>query len=289
MNALNTALTNMRRSPYQTLVALLIVSITFFVGYSFSLFIYGTEQILRYFETRPQAIAFFEIDAPEEQVRQAEETMRSKPYVTQVEIISKDDALTIYQENNQGDPLLLELVTADILPASIEVSGTDLAALNKIRDDLEELPSIDDVAFQQDIIESLSAATTKIRLFGVGSISILGFTSLLIIAVVTSLKIANKRRAIQIMRIIGATSWYIKAPFLLEGILYGVFGSLIGWSIMYGGLLYLTPWMKDFLGTVPLLPLPGEVLAIQVGAGTLFGMLLGALASTAAVQRVMRV
>jgi cell division transport system permease protein len=90
------------------------------------------------------------------------------------------------------------------------------------------------------------------------------------------------------MRIIGATRWYIRMPFLTEGMLYGLIGSLIGWGAMCVCLLYLTPWLTEFLGGIQLLPVPWEVLGIQLGIGTVAGMVLGAFAGTVAVSRMIK-
>lgn len=288
MRHVSTALTNIRRSPYQTLAVILLVSITFFVGYVFSLFLYSAENILRYFERTPQVIAYFQLDAPNDAIKTLETTMQSKDYVGNVVIINKERALEIYREDNKDDPLLLELVTADILPASIEVSGKDAASLPRIKEDLEQAEGIDEVVYQQDVIEQLQAWTRSIRSIGLGSVVVLALTSLLLIIIVTGLKVANRRRAIQIMRIIGASKWYIRAPFVYEGIMYGIVGSLIGWAGMYLGLMYTTPWLQEFLGTVPLFPLQPEFFAIQVGGGTAIGIVLGALASSFATQRLMK-
>lgn len=288
MKNVSAALTNIRRSPYQTLAVMLLVSITFFVGYVFSLFLYSTEQILRYFETRPQITAFFNIDTDSTTIEQLQQTMEAKSYVSKVTVISKEKALEIYQEDNKKDPLLLELVTADILPASIEVSGKDASDLPKIKEDLEGATGIDEVVYQQDVIEQLQSWTKSIRYIGVGSVVVLSLTSLLLIIIVTGLKVVSKRRTIQIMRIIGASSWYVRAPFIYEGMIYGLFGSVIGWGGMYLGLLYATPWLQNFLGSVPLFPLPLQFYAIQAGIGTSVGLLLGALASSFATSRMMR-
>lgn len=288
MSHVSTALTNIRRSPYQTLAVVLLVSITFFVGYVFSLFLYSAENILRHFERTPQVIAYFQLDAPDDAIKTLETTMQSKDYVGNVVIINKERALEIYREDNKDDPLLLELVTADILPASIEVSGEDAASLPRIKEDLENAEGIDEVVYQQDVIDQLQAWTRSIRSIGLGSVVVLALTSLLLIIIVTGLKVANRRRAIQIMRIIGASKWYIRAPFVYEGIIYGIVGSLIGWAGMYLGLMYATPWLQEFLGTIPLFPLQPEFFAIQVGGGTAIGIVLGALASSFATQRLMK-
>lgn len=288
MKHLRSAFTAIRRSPYQAIAAILILSITFFVGYTFATFLYSSNQILTYFETRPQITAFFKLDATDTQVKQLATTMNGKSYVSKVTVISKDQALQIYREDNKKDPLLLELVTADILPASIEVQGKDATALNSIKSDLQKASGVDEVVYQQDVIDGLQKWTKSLRYIGLAGVGILVFTSFMIIVIISGMKVALKKRAILIMRLLGASRWYVEAPFIYEGMIYGLVGSTIGWSMMYIGVLYLTPWLVNFLGPVPLLPFKPELLAMQVGAGSLIGIILGALASSFAVKRMMR-
>lgn len=288
MNSLATALVQIRRSPYQSMAAVLVLSITFFVGYSFSLFAFGIQQVLTHFETQPQVIAFFQLDATDQQIAATKSEVEQKEYVEQITIIDKNQALEIYQQSNQDDPLLLELVSADILPASIEVSGVNVESLPQIRSDLEQLDSIDEVVLQESIVDSLKVWTKSVRLIGLGSVLILSLTSLLIIMVITGMKISAKRNAINIMHIIGASRWYIKSPYLIEGAIYSLAGSILGWLAMYTGLLYLTPWLQQFVNMVPLLPVPWAFLGIQFGVGSSLGLLLSVLASGFAVSRVLR-
>lgn len=288
MSSFSTALTAMRRSPYQTMAAITMMTLTCFVAYAFSLFVVGTEKILQYFETRPQVIAFFELDAPASAIDSLAAYMKAKPYVQDVSLVTKQQALDMYKLDNKDDPLLLELVTADILPASIEVSGKSGTDLDKIKTDLEKGTNVDDVVFQKDVIDSLNVWTRSVRLIGIGSVVLLGLTSFLIIMVIIGIKITAKKQAINIMRIIGATRWYIKSPFMVEGVLYGLTGSLVGWTAMFGCLLYLTPWLQNFLGSVPLFPIPPSILAMQLGAGTLIAMVVGCFAAMMASQRLIK-
>lgn len=288
MTKLQDALVAIRRSPYQSVLALLVITVTFFVGYVFSLFVLGTDTVLNFFETRPQVIAFFEIETANNEVDQAAETMRSKSYVTEVNIVSKEQALEFYKQDHKDNPLLLELVTADILPASIEVSGKDVTSLSLIQEDLTELKGVDDVVYQKDIIENIQQWTTAVRSGGLIVTSILGLVSFLVIVTLMSMKISAKRNAISVMKIIGATNWYISGPFVMEGALYGVMGSLLGWGIMYGILLYATPWLQSFLGVIVSFPLPVTFFAYQLGIGTLVAVMLGAGASLMTARRMMK-
>lgn len=288
MNPLSTALTNIRRSPFQSLTAVVIISLTLFVAYTFSLMVLGTQEILQYFETRPQVIGFFELGTANDKINQVSQQIQQKTYVEQVKIVSQEEALAIYREENRDDPLLLELVTADILPASIEVSAAEISALAQVKSDLDALPQIEEVVFQQDIVDSLSSWTTSVRYIGLAVVGVLAVTSFLIITALISMKVTQRKRAIQIMKFLGAKPWFIKAPFFFEGVIYGLVGSLVGWGGMYAALLYLTPWLQEFLGNITLLPVPLGIFALQIGAGSVLAMLLGSLAGVSAVQRMMR-
>lgn len=288
MNPFSTALTNIRRSPFQSLTAIVIIAVTLFMAYSFSLMMVGTQQILSYFETRPQVIGFFELGTSADSINTVSQEMTQKEYVTEVSLISQEEALANYRAENKDDPLLLELVTADILPASIEVSATEISSLVQIKNDLEKLSSIEEVIFQQDIIDSLTSWTASVRYLGLSIITVLGVTSFLIITALIGMKVTHRKPAIRIMKFLGASNWFIKAPFFFEGIIYGFLGSLLGWGMMYAILLYLTPWLKEFLGAITLLPVPVELFAIQLGSGTLLAMLLGGFAGSSAVKRMMK-
>lgn len=288
MNALNSALTTIRRSPYQALVSILMVSVTFFVAYVFSFFVSGADQVLSYFETQPQIIAFFELETPDSSITALSEKMESQWYVDSVKVVDQEEALRIYQEDNKNDPLLLELVTADILPASIEVAATDLDSLLLVKEELEKAPDIEDVVYQEDIVETLSSWTQSVRLIGIAAIITLATISFLIIMIVIAMKAAHKRGTIKIMRFIGATTGYIKFPFVIEGMMYGMVGSLIGFGSTMATLMYASPWISEFLGDVSVFPIPTEFLAAQVGIGTLAGMFLGGFAGLVAVQRLIK-
>ncbi len=288
MNPLSTALTNIRRSPIQSLTAVVIVTVTMFVAYTFSLLVLGTQEILQYFETRPQVIGFFELETPLSEIQSLKSEMENKVYVNQTKVITQEEALATYRETNQDDPLLLELVTADILPASLEVSADQVEDLAKIRNDLESEPNIEEVVFQQDIIEQLTNWTRSVRYIGLAAVAVLAITSFLIMTALISMKVAQRKQAIRIMKLIGANNWFIKAPFFFEGAIYGLSGSLIGWGGMYASLLYLTPWLKDFLGNITLFPVSAEVFALQLGLGTVIAMILGSFAGTTAAQRILK-
>ena len=90
------------------------------------------------------------------------------------------------------------------------------------------------------------------------------------------------------MRLLGATKWYVKRPFMLEGMIYGLLGALIGWGVIIGVLLYITPWVQNFLTEIPLFPIPLDFFAIQLGVRLLAGLFLGGFAGQVAAERLIK-
>jgi len=275
-----------RRTPYQALAAIALLSITFFVGYAFSFLLLGFNKILQYFETRPQVIAFFKQTVTDDEIVKIGSSMKAFKYVSSVKIVTKNEALDFYKEDNKKDPLSLELVTSNMLPASIEVGAVDVASLEQIQQDLQKYNAeIDEIVYHKDIIDMIVRWTNAIRFVGLFITGLLLLASVLTTIVIVSMKVAMKKPEIGIMRLLGATSWYIYQPFLFEGALYGLLGSLGGWGLAMIALLYSTPWILEFGGAISLLPVPPILLLIQIGIGTAFGILLGMFSSLFALHR----
>lgn len=288
MSALSSALTTIRRTPYQALSAILMVMVTFVVGYSLSLMMLGAQIVIQHFESQPQVIAFFELGTNQGQIQKLSQEIAQDPSVKEVKTVTQEEALKLYQTENQDDQLLLELVTADILPASIEVSAYKVDDLAQITTKLQKMAGIEEVVYQKDVIEVLSAWTKGIKLVGLITAGVLAFISFLTIVVLIGLKAATQKVAIGIMRFIGASRSYVKLPFIIEGALYGLMGAVVGWIISTSLALYLTPWASEFLQGIISFPLPIELFAIQLGIGLVVGGLLGCLAGLMAVSRFMK-
>lgn len=280
--------THIRRSPYQAAAAVAIMMLTFFVASVFILIAAGSQSILRYFETRPQATAFFEDKVEMSQVENLQAKLVATGKVKDMKYVSKEEALAIYREQNKDDPLLLEMVTANILPASLEVSTVDIAYLGEVAEILRQEPGVEEVIFQEEVVEALKTWTGNIRKIGGGLVGFLGVVSFLIILVIIGMRVAARREEIEILQLIGARSWYIRAPFIFEGIFYGVIGAALAWGISYLLLLYATPFLVNFLSGIPILPVPIIFMFGLLGGEILIGILIGILGSFIAVRRYLR-
>ena len=276
---------HIRRSPYQALAAILVMSLTFTIAAIFILLAAGSQAILNWFETRPQVTAFFKEGTKMEQVEALKEKLSQTGKISEIKYVSKEEALAIYREQNKEDPLLLEMVTANILPASLEVSATKLSDLSEVASILKSESQVEEVIFQEDVISSLSAWTSALRKIGVGLTLALATISLLVLLVIIGMKIALRKEEIEILKLIGATPWYIRAPFVLEGVFYGLVGATISWIITYILLLYSTPLLVSFLSGIPILPV-NPLFMLFLLLGLIFGgAVIGVLGSILATRR----
>jgi cell division transport system permease protein len=283
-----TAWTHMRRSPYQSLAAVLIMFLTFFITTVFVLTAGGFQIVLRYFETRPQVTAFLKDDTTLIQVDTLKAKLAQSGKAKEVKYISKEEALNIYREQNKNDPLLLEMVTANILPASLEVSTYDLSQLDQVAQILRGEGAVEEVVFQEDVVKALQAWTINLRRVGIGLISCFGLVSVLMILVIIGMKITLRREEIEILQLLGAHSWYIRFPFIIEGVFYGVVGAFVAWGISYLLLLYLTSFIMNFFQGIALLPVSLWFMLSLLGIELLSGILIGSFGSLLAVKRYLK-
>lgn len=288
MKHIKTTWTNIRRSPYQAFAAILIMMLTFLVISFFTFLIGGSSKIVNYFESKPQVTAFFKNEAKQSDINTLENDLQSTGKIASVKYVSKDEALKIYREQNKNDPLLLDLVTADILPASLEISSLKIEDLSSISDTLKNSPIVQEVVFQKDVVSTLTAWTSALRKIGIALIVVLSLVSMFIMVTIIGIKISQKKDDIEIMRLIGATNWYIRWPFIFEGMFYGAIGAFLGWLISSLALWYATPFLSSFLRGIPILPVSPvailELLAIEL----VLAAFLGAFSSFLAVLRYLK-
>jgi cell division transport system permease protein len=288
MKFLKTTSKNIKRSPYQAAAAILIMTLTFLVVSFFAFIVFGSSQIINYFESKPQVTAFFKDDTKQTDIDSLKTQLQNTQKVSVIKFVSKADALKIYKQQNKDDPLLLDLVTADVLPASFEISTTKLEDLNSVSDMLKKSAVVSDVIYQKDVVSTLTSWTGAVRKLGIALIILLSLVSIFIMAMIIGMKISQKKEDIEIMRLIGATAWYVRLPFIAEGVFYGLVGASIGWLIATGALLWATPFLESFLKGIPVLPASILGLLTLLGLEVLLAIILGVISSFLAVFRYLK-
>lgn len=279
---------NIRRTPYQALAACMIMFFTFLVLTLFSILTIGSQEVLNYYETKPQAIAFFKDTATDQDISAIQAALRTTGKVTSLNFVSKEEALEIYREKNKSNPVLLELVTANILPSSLEISTQDPEDLGPIVSILKEEPIIEEVVYPEDVVKTLAQTTSAIRYVGLSTVAFLLAFSMLAILTLIGFKIRVQRNEIETMKLLGASSWFIRAPFLIEGAFYGILGAFLAWIASYAIIWYSTPFMENFIKEPQLFPVPLLFMLELLGINSTVALAIGAIGSYMALRRYLK-
>ena len=278
---------NIRRTPYQALAASMVMFLTFLTLSGFLLLALGSQQILRFYESKPQAIAFFKDGTTDTDVKAIEDELNQTGRISKFKYVSKEEALQIYRDRNKNNPMLLELVTANILPASLEISTQTPDDLKPIADIVKKEPVVEEVVFPEDVVASLTQATRLIRIVGGSVVGFLIVFSTLITVMIVGFKIRVKRDEIETMKLLGASTWFIRLPYILEGMSYAAIGAFAGWIFSYAILWYFEPLLINSLGEVSqgLLPASPILMVTLLFIELIVAVLVGGLGSLTAVRR----
>jgi len=290
MNILKKTLIQIRRSPFQNLTAIMVTTLTLLVVAVFSLLSIGSVKVLKYFESAPQVIAFFKPgqDLSDIQIANIKAQLDKTGKVNEFRYVSTREAEAIYKEKNKDNPLLLELVDYNILPASIEISAKDLNDLKELKNILQTQEGVDEVVYYEDIVTNLSRWISSVKKVGAGVIGYLTLESVLVILVIIGMQIASRKEEIEILKLIGATNWFIRKPFILTAMAYGLMGSLLAWGLSYLLLLYSTPFLADWLGDIPLLPISFGVMMLLLAGELVLGIMIGIIGGLLATHRFLK-
>ncbi len=152
--------------------------------------------------------------------------------VTEAAYLTKEDAMTIMKERWGEKASLLDGLSENPFPASIEITVSDIADEQKIVSSVENMDGVDEVKFYKDVIDKVLTITGYIQTGALILIAVLVVVSIIVVANTIKLTVHAREEEIHIMKYVGATNWFVRGPFLVEGIIIGVIASLIAVAIV---------------------------------------------------------
>ena len=244
---------------------------------------------------------YFVTDASEESILSMQTAIRALPEVAEVEYISRDEALTRFRVRHEEDQLTLQALDElgeNPLGASLSIRAKETSQYESIAAFLENdsaisvggAPIVDKVNYFQNkvAIDKLTKIIDSAKTFGIAVTLILAIASILITLNTVRLAIYTAREEIAVMRLVGASNWYIRGPFLVEGFMYGIVAAIATLIIFYPLTLWLGPVTKNFFGDINIfhyyLAEFGRIAVILLSSG----VLLGAASSYLAVMKYLR-
>ncbi len=281
--ALREALAAFQRAPLLTGLSAAMVALALYVVGLFAMAVYNLRVTLDAVESRVQVVAFLEDDALAMDVDIARGELQALPEVESVRLVTKEEALAAARRDLPEFEEVFTDLDGNPLPASLEIR---LADYSRNEESLEEVahqarlyPFVEDVRFGEEWVERLFL----IRRIGAVTTALLGTAfgaaAALIIATAIRIAIYARRDEIHVMRLVGATSGFVRRPFLIEGAVTGLIGGVAAL-----GLTFITYRSVRGLLSFELNWIPRQWILVGIAMATLFGVV----ASGVAVRRYLR-
>jgi cell division transport system permease protein len=187
-------------------------------------------------EVRNKVIAdvYLKTDAKGKDIERVSRLLRSEPLVGKVEFISKERA---YREERARNPKAYELLGSNPLPDTFRVTPRNPDDISKLKDALAPQaagggrtvvdPAIDEVRNREEDTNKILSVTRVVKLTMALLAGLLGIASMLLIANTIRLSLYARRREVEVMKLVGATDWFIRWPFVLEGVIVGALGGIL--------------------------------------------------------------
>jgi cell division transport system permease protein len=280
------ALLSFRRAPLLSVLSVTTIAFSLFTVGLFGLVAVNLREALRGIEERVEIVAYIFRGTPAETIAIATQDISAFPEVSDVSYVSEEEAL------RRARAELIEFRDAyrdlqvNPLPASIEVrmkdGHRDAATVGRVAQRLRNFGFIEDVRFGREWVQKLDHLRNLTGLVGLVIGLAFAAVAVVIIGVTIRLTILQRAREISIMRLVGATNWFIRGPFLLEGALKGLLGGLLSLVLCYAGYVLFRDNSGGTLSGLIFFQ-PGHMVMIIV-----FGVLLGLGGSMVSVGRHLR-
>ena len=239
-------------------------------------------------EANVEVSVFLRDDVSESQLNNLTQILTQMPQVASVHYESKQEAFQRFQRIFANQQALVQNISPDSLPASFRVKLKDPRQYAVVAVQLQGQPGIDRIVDQRALLNRLFAVTSVFR-WGISAVAVVMLlASAALIGNTVRLAVFNRRKEIGIMRLVGATNWHIRVPFLIEGVMEGLLGAgaaVLGLFIMNG--LFIDP----LRGKVGFLPLVGTHQIIWPATPVLLGagVVVATVASFLATRRFLEV
>jgi cell division transport system permease protein len=247
--------TNFWRNRWLSVAATLIMIVTLVIlSIMFLLFVI-TSYSVNSIRERVDISAYFKTGLSESQVLSVKNDLESDPTVKEVHYISSDQVLQDFKDRHADTPLLIESIkelSENPFPATLQVKGQTLDDYPAIADKLKGekyKSSINKVNYEDNrtTIERLRVFLKFVVIGGIALISVFSLIAILVIFNTITLTIYNRREEVEIMRLVGATNWYIRGPFIMEALMYSIVATAVTSALLVPFYLKVVPSINLYL------------------------------------------
>ena len=225
--ALQESATNIRRNMFITIAAILVVGVSLFLGGSALLLQHATARASDQWTSQVEVAVFLTSDISDDERTQLQSDLQSMPEVSRVLYESKAQAYERFKRLFANQPDIVNNTSPDALPESFRVKLKDPHQFGVIRDRLTGRPGVYQIRDERQTVKELFRATETQRKMSLVNAVVVFFAAILLIATTIRMAIFSRRKEIGIMKLVGATNWFVRIPFMMEGIVQGLIGGAL--------------------------------------------------------------
>lgn len=281
------AFRGVRRSGVMSLVAIGIVTVSLFIFGLFLLFMVNLGNMVSEMGSRLDIVAYVEKAITPDEAAAITEKLTKISGVEKVRYVSREEAWRSFREDFTQKLDLATIVGENPLPDSFAIKVRTPELLPKVAEAIAQYAEVDEVRYSGKLIKQIQTLLDALRLGGVVLVVLLFMATLLIVVNTIRLTVLARETDIYIMKLVGATSSFIRWPFVIEGVLIGILGGLFGILILKPSYDAVTSRLQTGLPFLPLMTDKFTLNMIYLAVG-LSGMLLGMLGGYISVSRLLK-
>ena len=253
-------------------VTIITIAISILIVSAFALFFVNANEIINSWKKGIRIMAYLKPDAPEIKIPELKRKIQHIGGIQDVRFISKKEAFQQLKKQMRRQSSLFENLKENPLPDAFEIrliaSFQNQEKVEMLATRLESLPQIDEVEYGQRWLGRFTNFFNLFRLTGYAMGGLFFMAALLIVANTIRLVLYSRREEIEIMRLVGATDSFIKAPFYIQGLIQGAFGGIIGLAALFVTFMFISSSVKQGLS-------PGLFTTRFLSPGAFCGIILG--------------
>ncbi len=235
---------------------------------------FNINELLNTIERQNVVMVYVADGTTDEQTSQLGNQIKTMNNIEDCIFVPKDDAFAAQLEDMGDDAVLLEGLDENPLPDAYKVVVKDLSQFKETVEGIRSLEFVDTVRENSDVADKLIDIRKAVSIVIVGMVALLFIVSLFIISNTIRITMFSRKLEISIMKAVGATNWFIRWPFMIEGMLIGIIASLVSFGVLaglYQGMVYVFKDILALFTPVSFGGYAGYILAIFMGIGIFTG------------------
>ncbi|MCK4241116.1 MAG: permease-like cell division protein FtsX [Candidatus Atribacteria bacterium] len=270
------ALLSFRRSALMSIAAIISTTTILIIVGVFLLISINSSLFLKNLESQLEIIVYLKDDISKTEVNVLKDSIVGINGIEEIKFVSKEEAYQRLLKDLGDQRDIFNAIEVNPLPASFEIKVKDPKIIEQIANQVEKLKKVEEVEYGQGIVEKLLNFTYIFRRAGILILALLVFASILIISNIIKITVYARRNEIEIMSLSGATHWFIKWPFVIEGFLQGFISAILAILILYKFYFFAINKVHQVIPFLPVIWDKTELLpvgAVIVVLGSLVGIL----------------